>query len=57
MVKKNFILIFHPTVGTPVFNFGCSESCKTRVYKYTNVYICTAEINIKNANRPKPSVK
>jgi hypothetical protein len=56
MVMKNFILIFHPT-ATPVFNLGCSERNETSVYKYTNVYICNAEIRIKNANNPTPSVK
>lgn len=54
---KNFILIFHPTVGVPGFNLGCSESCKTRIYKYTNVNICNVEIKIKNENNPKPSVR
>jgi hypothetical protein len=57
MVIKISFLIYHPTVGVPGFNLGCSESCKTSVYKYTNVNICNVEIKIKNENNPNPSVK
>ena len=54
---NHFILIFHPTAGTPEFNLGCSKRNMFNVYKCINVYICNAINKVRIANNPGPSVK